>query len=116
MDKKFNCVLEKKPYLIKDIIDGVNNKQLKACLDIGHVNACAKEDVLHWIELLGNRIGHVHLHNNFGVKDEHNGINNGNLDIKAITSYLKINCLSANWNLEIRTNLEESIELIEKYK
>jgi len=109
-------VLETKSYLIKDIIDGVNNKQFKACLDIGHVNAFAKEDVLHWIELLGNRIGHVHLHNNFGIKDEHNGLNNGNLDIKAITSYLKINCFPANWNLEIRTNLEESIELIEKYK
>ena len=109
-------VLEIKPYLIKDIIDGVNKKNFKACLDIGHVNACAKEDVLNWIELLGNRIGHVHLHNNFGVKDEHNGLNCGNLDIKTITSYLKINCVSANWNLEIRTNLEESIELIEKYK
>ena len=109
-------VFEIKPYLIKDIIDGVNNKRFKSCLDVGHVNAFAKGNVLNWIELLGNRIGHVHLHNNFGVNDDHNGLNDGNLDIKTIIKYININCPKANLNLEIRTDIEKSIEMINLFR
>ena len=55
---------EESAYLIKNIIDEVNNPRLKVCLDIGHAHANSNMSVEEWIKILGDRIGYLHLHNN----------------------------------------------------
>lgn len=65
-------VFEEDPFLIKEIIDGINKNNFKICLDIGHANL-TKTHIKKWIDLLSNDIHHVHLHNNFGKTDDHNG-------------------------------------------
>ncbi len=56
----------------------------------------------------------MHLHNNFGIGDDHNGLTNGNIDIGEVLSLLKHNSPAANWNLEIRNKFEESIDILQR--
>jgi sugar phosphate isomerase/epimerase len=109
-------VFEQKPSLMRAIIEGVNRKNFRMCLDIGHVNLTTGGKMIEWIDELCDLIGHVHIHNNFGVEDDHNGLDQGNIEIHKVLEALKEKCPNANWNLEIRSNFEESIEMICQYR
>lgn len=86
---------------IANLIDGVNHPAFSACLDIGHANYCSKVPVDKWIDGLGRRIGHVHIHNNYGIKDNHNGVLNGNIPmLETLNKIDKVN-KNASWTLEI---------------
>ena len=122
-DKSKECmfyienVLDTDWELLREMIDRVNATNFKACLDIGHVNAYSHKTVEEWIKALGNRIGYVHLHNNDGTRDAHQGLKNGNLPIEPILEQLKAHAPDAKWSLEIADEkmLEESLQwLIEK--
>lgn len=87
--------------LLKEIIDQIDHPNFKVCLDIGHINVYSKVPVEEWIKGLGDRIGYVHLHNNDGTKDAHDGLLNGSLPMKHILSMLKVYAPKASWSLEI---------------
>ena len=95
-------LLEHDPGMIIDIINNVNRKNLKMCIDIGHVNVFSDINVLEWIKNASENIGFVHLHNNNGKKDEHNGITNGNMDINKICETLEQYCPDAIWAIETK--------------
>ena len=63
-------VFEDEPYLLKNMIDDIGDTRVKMCLDTGHVNASSQKcySILDWIRELGDRIGHVHIHNNYGKR------------------------------------------------
>ena len=84
------------------IIDGTN---LSVCLDIGHANTTGQLDEL--VEKLGDRIVHVHVHDNHGETDEHLTLGEGNIDFKDALS--KINDYDGDFIIESRT-LESAIE------
>ena len=107
-------VYEDTPDLMLGLVKEINNNNFNICLDIGHVNANSSKSLKQWIETLQSKIGHVHLHNNFGINDDHNGLTNGNINIKEILTLLKHNSPIANWNLEIRNGIEESIAILQK--
>lgn len=100
--------------LIADIIDEVNHPNFSACLDIGHVNTCSTKSIEHWIKGLNNRIGHVHLHNNEGVLDNHQGLNKGNINMIKTLELLKGYCPEATWALEVFDikELQESLQFL----
>lgn len=107
--------------MMKQIIDGVADNRLKACLDIGHAHANSIMTVEKWIETLGDRIAYYHLHNNHGRKnipnhndDEHLGISHGTIDIAKVLEYSEKYSPNAIWNLESR--VEYHIEDIKKLK
>lgn len=82
------------------VIDKVNSKDLKACLDVGHVNVNSKKSMTDWIKGLGSRIEHVHLHNNNGVKDLHSSIEKGAIDMKKTFEALLQYVSMEEWCLE----------------
>jgi sugar phosphate isomerase/epimerase len=108
-------VFEPRPSLIIEIIRGIGNSRLKACLDIGHAHLLGDDEPSRWIRELGPYVGHVHLHNNFGKADEHNGLNKGNIKIPETLNLIRDCCDKPIVNLEIKNNLRESIEIIERY-
>lgn len=108
--------------LIKMEIDAVNDPRLKACLDIGHVNANSSVPVSEWIEDLGTRIGYLHLHNNHGKRtirgyngdDEHLGLSTGTIDIENVFLMLEQHCPDAIWAIETKVDyLEDSVKLLQ---
>lgn len=101
---------------IKEIVDIVGDDKFSVCLDIGHVNACSKNHVKNWIRALNLRIDHVHLHNNYGDVDSHNGINNGSIYIDEVIELLGIYAPHCSYTLEIfnREELIKSIKILKE--
>ena len=92
---------EQIPDIICAVLEGVNSKYLKACIDTGHVNLISSLNIAAWIEKIGKNLHHMHVHNNYGIYDEHNSILEGNLDFGEIIKTLKENNLNPNLVVEI---------------
>ncbi len=73
----------------------VEDTGIKITLDVGH-SATWESGVENFINILGESIAHVHLHDNTGNDDKHLAIGNGSLDLKMIFKAFKdINYKSA---------------------
>jgi sugar phosphate isomerase/epimerase len=97
--KKYNMILcienlcidnslTKKGKDLLNIIDIINDDNLKVTLDIGHI-ALTSKDIISEIELLKKYINHIHIHNNDLKNDLHLNLNNGLIDIPSIIKKLK---------------------------
>lgn len=89
-------------FLIKDLIEAINNPIFSACLDIGHVNVNSSKSLEAWIKGLNSKIKYVHLHNNDGLFDSHYGLCNGNIDMIRTLELLETYAPYAAWSLETK--------------
>ena len=109
-------VMETEPLLIKEIITGINSSFFKACLDVGHVNVFSNIKITQWIQELNSSINHVHLHNNYGIEDNHNGLTAGNINIENIYKEIRNTCGNITINLEVRSDIEKSVEMVKEFE
>ena len=109
-------VNESQIHLIKEVVSGVDRPNFRVCLDVGHLNLTDRDNITAWIVELRDHIGHFHLHNNFGIEDNHNGLGQGTIDMKAVLSVMADHCFHANWNLEIKTDFQQSIDYAKQFK
>jgi sugar phosphate isomerase/epimerase len=82
-------VLEPEPYLLKDIVAGVNDPRLRLCLDVGHVNAYSEIPVETWVEDWAPWLSHYHIHNNDGSADTHQPLFAGSMDFKGLLAQIR---------------------------
>lgn len=76
-------VLEDEPFMMKKLCDKIGDDRAKICFDIGHANVMKSNmEADRWICVLEDRIGHVHIHNNFGKEDTHGDVFDGNINIE----------------------------------
>lgn len=106
-------IIDKSPALLIRLHDEIDSDALKICLDVGHVNVEAGNEVVDWIRLLGSRIAHVHLHNNDGSADAHNALGDGTIDMLATLRMLQTVLPKEYWNLET-SQLEASFLWLEE--
>lgn len=108
---------EDDPSIISAIIEGVNSKNLKFCLDTGHANIYSKISVYEWIKQAGQNLYHIHMHNNSGLYDEHNSILKGNIDFNLVMKILSELNLNPDLSLEIfnQEAAEESINFLDQF-
>lgn len=73
------------------IIDGINNKHLKACVDIGHAEMfkCMNYSARKMLEEMGDRVVCLHIHDNDQFKDRHWPPLRGKIDYKDVAKGLK---------------------------
>jgi sugar phosphate isomerase/epimerase len=94
--------------------------ELKLTLDTGHANIddTGKDRCLRFIELFGPRLGHIHMSDNGGKKDDHQPVGQGTVPFARIIQALKRLCYDGTVTLEIFTDdsreLVSSRERIEK--
>jgi sugar phosphate isomerase/epimerase len=64
---------------------------LMLTLDTGHANIGnpSGRRIVEFIEKFGNRIGHLHVSDNFGERDDHIPLGAGNIEFLTIVSALK---------------------------
>lgn len=88
---------EDEPFMMSHLMDDFNNPKLKLCLDVGHANVTTPKDfpVEKWIEHLGSRVAHYHIHNNMGTKDTHSSLGDGTMDMSSILRSIAQNNSSA---------------------
>lgn len=73
-------VFEDTPFVIHKILDKMKNYNVKVCFDFGHFNLFSKVELSYWLKLLKDEIVEFHIHNNYGIRDEHNPLDKGTFD------------------------------------
>ena len=70
------------------LIQEVNSSNLRVVLDVGHANlfGAPLED---YIRSVSPYLCEIHLHNNFGEKDNHSSLDNGEIDVKKLIELIK---------------------------
>ncbi len=114
-------VFEPDTYIHKKIFEAIPARSLGFCLDAGHVYAFSKTPLKTWLEDLGLRIRHLHLHDNHGGSDEHLAPGSGIVDFDLLFSWLSQHNMRPVLTLEAHD--EETVipgltaigALIEKY-
>ncbi|MBP5445872.1 MAG: sugar phosphate isomerase/epimerase [Acholeplasmatales bacterium] len=73
--------------LIRELLDMVNDKRFRMCLDIAHANL-SDESISEWIKNCKKYVSHIHINDNFKDVDSHLAIGDGNMDYDYIISEL----------------------------
>ena len=104
----------------EDFIDILQRfPDLKLTLDTGHANIGAKDGrrILQFIEKFGHRIGHLHISDNMGQRDDHIPLGRGDIDFKKIARAIKRSGYDDTATLEIfsedRQALKQSREIFD---
>lgn len=85
-------------------------------LDIGHAFIEPQPRVIEWIEILGDRIGYSHLHNNNGKADRHQGVHDGEMACAEVLAALNEHAPEAIWSLEVDAGaFEDSLRFLAKH-
>ena len=69
------------------LLDNIKSDYVGFCYDSGHENAFAPDE--KYLERHGNRLFAMHLHDNYGEKDEHNIPFNGTVNWKEKMALLR---------------------------
>ncbi|MCK4739541.1 MAG: sugar phosphate isomerase/epimerase [Deltaproteobacteria bacterium] len=101
-------IFEERPRSLKRIIEAVDSKNFKICLDIGHMNIFSKVEMEEWFSELGEHLGEVHVHDNNGKFDEHLPVGEGRIDFARFFKLLN-NC-SGDVVLTLEPHGEEALE------
>jgi len=73
--------------LLLDTFRGLRN--ICFCFDTGHFNAFSRSSLEEWMDVLGPRIGQVHLHDNHGIVDEHLPVGEGTFPFQRFFELLR---------------------------
>jgi len=93
---------------MSELLDGTD---MKICFDIGHANTTNQIDEI--IDVLGDRIKNVHIHDNEGANDDHMTIGDGNIDFRHVLK--KLSKYKGRYVIESRS-LESAVISRERLK
>lgn len=95
-------VMEPSPDMLVKIVEGVKDARLGLCLDIGHANTeISHVSPAEWVLPMAPYLKHVHLHNNYGGRDLHNSLDDGNVPIIDLLPKITALCPAASFTLEV---------------
>lgn len=102
---------------ILTLLNTINNPKLNLCLDLGHANIKYKNNLDELIIKLSKYLKHIHIHNNDGILDQHNEINQGTINYNNIFKTIKDNNINVNFTLEMSssTDIKTSLDYINNY-
>ncbi len=83
------------------------------CLDVGHAHAFSPTPPARWVDDLGNRIAHYHIHDNDRRDDQHRAPGRGTIDFSALLSTIAQRSPEASLSMEIEAGAEEILKGLE---
>jgi len=81
-------IFEEEPTSLVDLVSEVDSDWLGHCFDTGHWNLFGKIALTEWLTALGPGLFHLHLHDNFGDRDAHLPIGEGEIDFPLLFDWL----------------------------
>jgi sugar phosphate isomerase/epimerase len=100
----FENVYSREPGVMYDFLSEIHNELCAFCMDIGHWYSFARgansKNLGMWFQELGPYLGHMHLHDNCGIRDRHQGLGNGTVPWEEVFSTLEIMDLTPSITLE----------------
>lgn len=108
-------VYERDPDVLRRLFEILSSDRICFCFDTGHFNVFSLVSLHVWLEDLGRYLGHLHLHDNFGSKDEHLPVGSGTFPFAELCDFLKAKAIKPTATLEAhnQSNLWQSMENIE---
>jgi sugar phosphate isomerase/epimerase len=110
-------VVESDPTALIELHDRVDHDHFKLCLDVGHANLFSELPLAAWIEKMGSRLVHLHIHDNLGRLDEHLPLGRGNIQFDVVFEALHKVVPNVTASLEVNSdkdtimaNLREMIQ------
>jgi sugar phosphate isomerase/epimerase len=91
---------EQSPEIHREILTRLNSPGARFCLDVGHTLAFAGNSWRDWLPELSPWLGHLHLHDNRGGRDEHLAVGQGVFDFAGLFAYLRETGLRPSITLE----------------
>lgn len=93
-------IYERGPWPLRRLVDTVASERFRVCVDTGHLNVYSKADPAEWLEVLGDHVAEVHLHDNHGRRDEHLPPGDGTFDFRGFLAFLERHSPGAVLTLE----------------
>ncbi len=93
-------VYERGPQQIRPLLDALDSPQVRFCFDTGHANAFGSAPYGEWMEMLGDRLGEIHIHDNDGTTDEHLPVGEGNFPFRELLALVRQKNLQADPHVE----------------
>jgi sugar phosphate isomerase/epimerase len=81
-------------------------------LDIAH--SSLQDETINFIKIFSEKIKHVHVSDNYGIRDDHLPIGHGIIDWSEAIKALKINGFTGWVTIESYYNIQQSIEFLKK--
>jgi sugar phosphate isomerase/epimerase len=81
-------IFEAEPQLLKRLLTDLSSPWLGHCFDVGHWHLFANVTMEEWFASLGEHLRHLHLHDNFGKKDDHLPVGEGAIDFQPLRTHL----------------------------
>ncbi len=81
-------VYERGPEEIRIFFETLGAEGLRFCMDVGHQTVFGDARMEDWLRVLGPYLGEVHLHDNFGERDDHLGLGKGGIDFTPVLARL----------------------------
>ncbi|MEJ2698613.1 MAG: sugar phosphate isomerase/epimerase [Desulfuromonadales bacterium] len=77
-------IFEEVPSTLKELLTRLDSPWLGHCFDVGHWHLFGRVSLAEWFSALGPRLIHLHLHDNFGKRDEHLPVGEGRIDFATL--------------------------------
>jgi len=109
-------IYEETPYTLVRLVEELASDWLGHCFDVGHWHLFGKRPMPEWLEAIGARLFHLHLHDNHGRADEHLPLGEGTIDFTPLRQKLRRMPDLPSMTLEAhsREHLERSLAHFEK--
>ncbi|HEY6007721.1 MAG TPA: sugar phosphate isomerase/epimerase family protein [Geobacteraceae bacterium] len=93
-------IFEEEPSTLRVLLEALDAPRLRHCFDVGHWNLFHRVEMEEWFAELGKHIAHVHVHDNYGTKDDHAPIGEGNIDFDLYFRLMKTYAPDATYTIE----------------
>ena len=82
-------IYEETPELLIQLVEELDSEWFGHCFDAGHWNLFGRQPMVEWLDALGAKLLHLHLHDNHGRADEHLPVGEGTIDFRPLQSRLR---------------------------
>jgi sugar phosphate isomerase/epimerase len=101
---------DKSPDHLIDLVDEVDNPHLGLCLDIGHQHLFSELSVLEWVQRMGKRLYHLHIHDNDRTDDKHWSPGRGTIKFEPLYTAIRQYAPQAILSLEVVDRMEVKMD------
>ena len=101
-------VYERGPHQLRPLFDALDSPHVRFCFDTGHANTFGSAPYHEWIEILGARLGEIHIHDNNGTTDQHLPVGEGNFPFRELLTLVGRKKLTPI--LTVETHSEKSLQ------
>jgi len=82
-------IYEETPGTLIQLVEGIDSEWFGHCFDAGHWHLFGRQPMAGWLDALGAKLFHLHLHDNHGRADEHLPVGEGTIDFSPLQLKLR---------------------------